>query len=48
MCILLYVSEELYIIQARGKVVKAYVEAFMTFTWLYEMYFWVIRVDGYT
>ena len=34
----LYVSEGLYIIQARGKVVKAYVEAFMTFTWLYEMF----------
>ena len=41
---ILYLSEELYIIQASGKVVKAAVEAFMIFTWLYEiLYFWEIR-----
>ena len=36
--IILYLSEELCIIQARGKVVKAAIEAFMTFTWLYETF----------
>ena len=45
---ILYLSEDLYIIQARGKVVKAAVEAFMIFTGLYEtLYFWAIRGDGY-
>ena len=35
---ILYLSQELCIIQARGKAVKAAVEAFKTFTWLYETF----------
>ena len=45
---ILFLSDELYIIHARGKVVEAAVEAFMTYTWPYETFvLLVIREDGY-
>ena len=44
---ILYLSEKLYIIQARGKVVKAAVEAFMILTWLYETFVFLGNKGGW-